>query len=96
MPDLQKRSQAVESELHSLEMAVVDETRYLKLAENLAGFRTKLRVRAQTLDVRERQQSPLLSFFQSTSEVRALPSAGITRPQRSYGPLRLPGWPSSL
>jgi site-specific DNA recombinase len=56
MPDLQKRSQAVESELHSLEMAVVDETRYLKLAENLAGFRMKLRVRAQTLDVRERQQ----------------------------------------
>jgi site-specific DNA recombinase len=56
IPDLQKRSQAVESELHSLEMAVVDETRYLKLAESLAGFRTKLRVRAQTLDVRERQQ----------------------------------------
>jgi site-specific DNA recombinase len=56
MPDLKKRSQAVESELHSLEMAVVDETRYLKLAESLAGFRTKLRVRAQTLDVRERQQ----------------------------------------
>jgi site-specific DNA recombinase len=56
MPDLQKRSQAVESELHSLEMAVVDETRYLKLAESLAGFRTKLRVRAQVLDVRERQQ----------------------------------------
>jgi len=56
MPDLQKRSQAVESELHSLEMAVVDETRYLKLAESLAGFRTKLRVRAQTLEVRERQQ----------------------------------------
>src|SRR5216683_8317161 len=42
------------------------------------------------------RQSPLLSFFQSTSEVRALPSAGITRPQRSYGPLRLPGWPSSF
>jgi site-specific DNA recombinase len=37
MPDLQKRSQAVESELHSLEMAVVDETRYLKLAANLAA-----------------------------------------------------------
>jgi site-specific DNA recombinase len=56
MPALQKRSQAVESELHSLEMAVVDETRYLKLAESLAGFRTKLRVHAQTLDVKERQQ----------------------------------------
>src|SRR3979490_1169154 len=37
------------------------------------------------------RQSPLLSFFKSTSEVRALPSAGITRHQRSYSPLRLPG-----
>ena len=30
---------------------------------------------------------------QSTPEVRALSSAGITRPHRSYGPLRLPDWP---
>ena len=37
-----------------------------------------------------------VSSFTSTPEARALPSAGITRPQRSYGPLRLPGWPSSL
>src|SRR5436190_12019406 len=42
------------------------------------------------------RQSPLLSFFKSTSEARALPSAGITRPPRYCGPLRLPGWPSSL
>jgi hypothetical protein len=34
--------------------------------------------------------------FTSTPETRALPSAGITWPQRSYGPLRLPGWPSSF
>jgi hypothetical protein len=27
-------------------------------------------------------------------EVRALSSAGIARPHRSYGPLRLPDWPS--
>jgi hypothetical protein len=40
------------------------------------------------------RQSPLLPFFASTPEVRALSSAGITRPQRSYGPLRLPDWPS--
>jgi hypothetical protein len=37
-----------------------------------------------------------VSSFTSTPEARALPSAGITRPQRSYGPLRLPGWPSSF
>src|SRR5690349_17341912 len=32
------------------------------------------------------RQSPLLSFFQSTSEVRALPSAGITRHQSVLRP----------
>src|SRR5208337_1011773 len=31
-----------------------------------------------------------LAFFESTPEVRALPSAGITRLQRSYYPVRLP------
>src|SRR3979490_1026033 len=36
------------------------------------------------------RQPPLLSFFKSASEVRALPSAGITRHQRYRGPLRLP------
>src|ERR1017187_9975881 len=37
------------------------------------------------------RQSPLLSFFKSTSEVRVLPSAGITRHHRYRDPLRLPG-----
>ena len=56
MPELRRQMQAVESELHSLEMAAVDETRYLQLAETLAAFRGKLRTRAETLEVRERQQ----------------------------------------
>ena len=56
MPELNKKSQAVESELQSLETAAVDQTRYLQLAENLDGFRIKLRERAKTLDVCERQQ----------------------------------------
>src|SRR2546430_924870 len=42
------------------------------------------------------RQSPLLSFFKSTSEVRALSSTGVTRLPRSYDPLRLPDRPSSL
>jgi site-specific DNA recombinase len=56
MPDLRKQAQAIESELQSLEMAAVDQAHYLQLAENLAGFCRKLRLRADTLDVRERQQ----------------------------------------
>jgi site-specific DNA recombinase len=56
MPDLRKQAQAVESELQSLEMAALDQTRYLQLAETLATFRSRLRARAETLDIRERQQ----------------------------------------
>jgi site-specific DNA recombinase len=56
MPELNKKSQAAEAELRSLEMAAMDQTRYLQIAESLEGFRTKLRVRAKTLHVGERQQ----------------------------------------
>jgi site-specific DNA recombinase len=56
MPPLQKQTQAVESELQSLKMAAVDEAKYLQLAQSLAGFRSKLRVRAEVLDIAVRQQ----------------------------------------
>jgi site-specific DNA recombinase len=56
MPALQKQTQAVESELQSLKMAAVDETKYLQLSESLAGFRSKLRLRAEALDIGVRQQ----------------------------------------
>ena len=56
MPGLRQQAQAIESELHSLEMAAVDDAKYLQLAEGLATFCTKLRARAETLEVRERQQ----------------------------------------
>jgi hypothetical protein len=36
---------------------------------------------------------PLLAVFESASEVRALSSAGVTRPRRSYDPVRLPHGP---
>jgi site-specific DNA recombinase len=56
MPALQKQAQAIGSELQSLEMAAVDQARYLQLAESLGDFRTKLRARANTLDIAVRQQ----------------------------------------
>jgi site-specific DNA recombinase len=56
MPALQKQAQAIGSELQSLEMATVDQARYLQLAESLTGFRNKLRSRADTLDITVRQQ----------------------------------------
>ena len=39
------------------------------------------------------RQSPLLLFFESTPEVRALPSTGVTRLPRYYDPVRLPPGP---
>ena len=56
MPNLRKQQQAVESELRSLEMAAVDQATYVRLAETLSHFRDKLRARADTLDVVERQK----------------------------------------
>ncbi len=41
------------------------------------------------------RQSPLLDSFISTPEARTLPSPGITRLHRYYGPLRLPPAPST-
>ena len=37
-------------------MAAIDEAKYLQLAEGLASFRHKLRVRADTLEIAVRQQ----------------------------------------
>jgi site-specific DNA recombinase len=56
MPELRKQAHAVESELQSLESATLDQAKYLQLAETLATFRSRLRARAETLDIRERQQ----------------------------------------
>ena len=56
MPSLRKQTQAVELELQSLKMAAVDKAKYLQLAESLAGFRSKLRVRAEALDIAVRQR----------------------------------------
>ena len=56
MPELRRQDQAAEAELQSLEAATGDQTKYLRLVETLAGFRTRLRARADTLDVPERQK----------------------------------------
>ena len=41
------------------------------------------------------RQSPILSSFKSTPEVRALPSTGITQLRQYYGPVRNPPEPPS-
>ena len=56
MPELRKQDHAIQAELQSLETAAADQTKYLRLVETLADFRARLRARADTLDVTERQK----------------------------------------
>ena len=56
MPELRQQEQAIEAELQSLERVASDQGRYLHLVETLTEFRTRLRARAETLDVLERQK----------------------------------------
>lgn len=56
IPHLRKQEHAVQSELKSIEMAASDESMYLRLTETLADFHTRLRARAEGMDVRERQR----------------------------------------
>jgi site-specific DNA recombinase len=56
MPELRKQDQSVQAELQSLETAAGDQTQYLRLVETLADFHTRLRKRADTMDVPEKQK----------------------------------------
>jgi site-specific DNA recombinase len=56
MPELRRQDQAIQAELQSLETVAADQTKYLRLVETLGDFRGRLRERADTLDVPERQK----------------------------------------
>ena len=56
MPELRKQQQAIQSELTAMELAGADQSRYLQLTHTLAEFRDRLRVKAETMEMAERQR----------------------------------------
>jgi site-specific DNA recombinase len=56
MPELRKQQQAVQAELQSLAAATADHAHCLQLVETLSDFCTRLRLRADTLEVTEQQK----------------------------------------
>jgi len=95
MPSLQKQAHAVEAELQSLEMAAVDQAKYLQLAEGLASFRGKLRLRAETLDIELRQQILRLVVREVlVGEDTLILRHSIPIPQSGPGSKGSPGLPS--
>ena len=56
MPELRRREYATRAELQSIAEQTTDRTAYLRLAETLTAFLTRLRSSAETLDIIERQR----------------------------------------
>jgi len=56
MPELRKQQQAVQTELQSLETMATDPVQCLQLVEALGDFRSRLQMRADMLEIVERQK----------------------------------------
>jgi site-specific DNA recombinase len=56
MPELRRQEKAVQLELLSLTEVMADESRYMRLVETLAQSRERLRARADSLEVGQRQK----------------------------------------
>ena len=56
MPELRRREYATRAELQSIAEQTTDCAAYLRLAETLTAFLTRLRASAETLDIIERQR----------------------------------------
>src|SRR6476661_7089575 len=56
MPELRRRAYATRAELQSMADQTTDRAAYLRLAETLTAFLTRLRASAETLDIIERQR----------------------------------------
>jgi site-specific DNA recombinase len=72
MPALRTQQRTIAAEREAIETATTDEARYLRLSETLADFRTKLRARADALDITERQKIVRLLIREIRIDVDAI------------------------
>ncbi len=99
LPNLRKRSEALQSELRSLEAASANQQTFFRLADNIENFLERLRCNADTLDVIERQKILRLVVkeilvHKETIKVRhSIPITGATAPS---GPSERENVPSYL
>src|ERR1017187_8041101 len=87
VPDLPQLLRSLS--LHAVPSTPVDRTGACRFLPCSRGFLVQLPLKHPDLNrcLQAHRQSPVLSFFKSTSEVRVLPSAGITRHPRYRDPL---------
>ena len=98
MPELRKREQTIQSELHSLENAAVDQQTYLRLADNIELFLSRLRTVASELSVTEQQKVLRLLVREilvdhDTIVIRhSIPGMSSNLPLGPLGGTKLPGY----
>ncbi len=98
MPELRKREQTIQSELHSLESATVDQQTYLRLADTIELFLSRLRTVASELSVTEQQKILRLLAREilvdhDTIVIRhSIPGMSSNLPPGPSGGTKLPGY----
>src|SRR5215470_8171707 len=88
MPDLRQRERAMQAELQSIATQAQDRAAYLRLAETLSAFLSRLRSTAKTLDITERQRIVRLlvkEVIVSEDAITIRHSVPITFPPRDDG-----------
>jgi site-specific DNA recombinase len=99
MPELRKRQTAIRSELQAIEVAAADQQTFLRLAENIETFLGRLRERAETMDVVDRQKLLRLVVKEiqvDRDTIKIKHSIPISRsnppPRTSVAPTNLPSY----
>ena len=100
---LRKQHGAAQAELQALETAAADQQRYLHLVESLAPFQARLRTRAESMDIGERQRivrllvKEVIVGSESITIRHCLPITPATvAPPASPAPAGVPSGGSSL
>jgi len=98
LPNLRKRSEALQAELRSLEAMSADQQTFLRLADNVGNFLERLRGNADTLDVIERQKilrlvvKEILVYKETIKIKHSIPVTGAKAPSGPSGRENMPSY----
>jgi len=98
MPALHKREQTIQSELQNLATAAVDQHTYLRVADTIEEFFSRLRENADALDVTDRQKilrllvKEILVGQDTITINHSIPVANIELSSGTSGGAKLPGY----
>ncbi len=97
MPALHKREQTIQSELQNLATAAVDQHAYLRVADTIEEFFSRLRENADALNVVDQQKilrllvKEILVGEDTITIKHSIPVGNIELPSGSSGGAKLPG-----